>query len=115
MNVHVTKTESVTNRTMLAYDKLNKIADRWLTRDEKQLVDRATAQSSKNADAGILYLLYTDYNFTPEQLIELIGKFREQYSYIENDLEASIKDIPVVEELKNIGVDLDEIYEGNEQ
>lgn len=110
MNVKITKTESLTNRTAIAVDKLNKLSDRWLTGDEKQLVDKATAQSSKNADAGTLYLLYTDYGFTAEQLTEFVKKFREKYSYIENDLEASVKDIPEVEALREIGIDLDGLY-----
>lgn len=110
MNVKITKTESLTNRTAIAVDKLNKLSDRWLTGDEKQLVDKATAQSSKNADAGTLYLLYTDYGFTAEQLTEFVKKFREKYSYIENDLETSVKDIPEVEALREIGIDLDGLY-----
>lgn len=110
MNVTVTRTESITNRTALAVDKLQKLSDRWLTGDERQLVEKATAQSSKNADAGTLYLLYTDYGFTAEQLTEFVTKFREKYAYIENDLTASVEDIDEVEKLKDIGVDLDTLY-----
>lgn len=110
MNVKINKNESVTNRTMLAVDMLNRISERWLTRDEKQLVDRAMVQSSKNADAGTLYLLYTDYGFTAEQLTEFVKKFRKKYAYIENDLAASVEAIPEVEELKAIGVDLETLY-----
>lgn len=110
MNVRVTKTESITNRTMLAVDKLQKLSDRWLTGDERQLVDRAMAQSGKNADAGFLCLLYDDYGFTVEQLTEFITKFREKYAYIENDLSASVEELSEVERLRELGIDLDEIY-----
>ena len=111
MNVKVPKTESVTNRTMQAVEKLNRISCRWLTSDEQMLCDRATAQSNKNADAGTLWILHTDYGFTKEQLIEFIRKFREDYSFLEHSLQEAIEDLPEVQELKNIGVDLDAIYE----
>lgn len=112
MNVKISKTESITNRTMLAVDKLNRLSERWLTRDEKQLVDKAVLQSGKNADAAILYMLYTDYGFTAEQLTQLITDFRKKYAYIEGDFTATVEEIPELEALKAIGVDLDKLYEG---
>jgi hypothetical protein len=112
MKVSIPKNESITNRMMLAVDKLNRISCRWLTSDEQQLCDRATAQSSKNADAATLWILHTDYGFTPEQLIDFVKKFRENYMYLENNLQASIEDLPEVQSLKDIGVDLDAIYKG---
>ena len=113
MKVSIPKTESITNRTMLAVDKMNRISSRWLTSDEQQLCNRAIEQSSKNADAGTLWILYTDYGFTKEQLIEFIKKFRDNYAYLEYNFQASVEDVPEVQSLKNIGVDLDAIYRGD--
>lgn len=113
MKVTIPKSESITNRMMLAVDKLYRNACRFLTSDEQQLVDRAMAQSGKNADAGTLWLLHTEYGFTAEQLTEFVKKFRSKYGYIENDLKASVEDVPEVQSLKDIGVDLDAIYEGD--
>ena len=113
MNVKITQTESITNRTMLAVDKLQKLVCRWLTGNEQELVDRANKQSNKNCDAAILYILYKDYAFTAEQLLEVYNKFKENYGYIENNLQASIEDIPEVSKLKDIGVDLTALYEGD--
>lgn len=110
MNVKVPKNESVTNRLMLAVEKMQRICARWLTADEQQLCDRASAQSNKNADAGTLWLLHTDYGFTKEQLIEFIRKFRENYSFLEHSLQEAIEDLPEVQNLKDIGVDLEAIY-----
>lgn len=111
MNVKTPKTDSINHRTLLAVEKLNRLSCRWLTSDEQMLCNRATAQSSKNADAGTLWILHTDYGFTPEQLIEFVKKFRENYMYLESNLKGSIEDIPEVQNLKNIGVDLDALFE----
>jgi hypothetical protein len=113
MKVSIPKTESITNRMMLAVDKMNRISARWLTSDEQQLCNRAIEQSSKNADAGTLWILYTDYGFTAEQLIEFVKKYREKYMYLESNFQASIEDIPEVQSLKDIGVDLEAIYKGD--
>lgn len=113
MKVSIPKSESITNRMVLAVDKLYRIVCRWLTSDEQQLIERVMGQSGKNADAGTLWILHTEYGFTAEQLIEFINKFRAKYGYIENDLKASVEDVPEVQSLKDIGVDLDAIYEGD--
>lgn len=113
MNVRTMKANSVTKRTALAVDKLQKAADRWLTADERQLIERAMEQSGKNTDAGFLALLYSDYGFSPQMLIEFIGKFRAKYAYMENDLNAAVEDIAAVGELKELGVDLEAIYGGD--
>lgn len=112
MKVSIPKNESITNRMMLAVDKLYRIVCRWLSSDEQQLVERAMEQSGKNADAGTLWILHTEYGFTAEQLIDFVKKFRAKYGYIENDLKASVEDIPEVRNLKDIGVDLTALYGG---
>lgn len=112
MNVKITKTESVTNRTMLAVEKLQRIIARWLTSDEQELVNRVNDTANKNADAGTLYILHTEYGFTKEQLIEFLNKFREKYGYLENNLSFGVEEIPEVKKLQDIGVDLTAFYEG---
>ena len=111
MNVNITPTESITNRTMLAVDKLQRLVCRWLTGNEQELVNRANMQSAKNGDAATLYILHTDYGFTAEQLLEFYNKFKEKFGYIENNLQASVEDIPEVQKLCDIGVDLNSFYE----
>lgn len=111
MKVSIPKSESITNRTMLAVDKLQRLVSRWLTGDEQELVYRSIEQSSKNADAGTLWLLHTEYGFTTEQLIDFAKKFREKYGYAEHTMQASVEDLPEVQKLKDLGVDLDAIYE----
>ena len=113
MKVSIPKSESITNRTMVAVDKLYRLVSRWCTSDEQQLINRVMEQSSKNLDAGFLWILHTEYGFTDEQLIEFIEKFRAKYGYMENDLKASVEDVPEIQRLKDIGVDLDAIYKGD--
>lgn len=113
MNVKLpTATESITNRTMLAVDKLQKLSCRWLTSNEQELVNRANNQSSKNADAAILYFLHTEYGFTAEQLTEFFNKFNEKYGGMETNFQAAVEDIPEVKSLLDIGFDINKYYEG---
>lgn len=111
MNV-VTKTDSTISRTQLAMDKLQKLACRWLTSNELDLVMRSNRQSGKNQDAAIFYILHEEFDFTAEQIIELFHKYQEKYAMMERNFDVSIADIAEVELLKDIGVDLDAMYEG---
>ena len=111
MNV-ITKTKSVVNRTQLAIDKLQKLACRWLTSDELNLVMKSNRQSGINQDAAIFHILHTEFGFTAEQLISVFNKYQEKYAMIERNFDVSIADIPEVELLKDIGVDLTALYEG---
>lgn len=111
MNAKITKEDSVTNRMMVAVDKLNRIAARWLTSNEQQLIDRSREICCKNQDAAILYTLHKYFEFTPEQLKEFFTHYTEDYSYIEGNMEASVSELAVVTELKNIGVDINVLYE----
>ena len=112
MNAKITPTESISNRTLLALEKVQRISARWLTSNEQALIDRCNMQSSKNTDASILYMLYTDYGFTAEQLLEFYNKHKENYAHL-SAYDFSISDIAEVEKLKNIGVDLTALYEGD--
>lgn len=109
--MNVTVKDSVNNRTLLALDKMQKLASRWLTTNEQMLIDRCNMQSSKNTDASILYMLYTDYGFTAEQLLEFYNNHKERYAHLDA-YAFSIADIEEVTKLKNIGVDLTALYEG---
>lgn len=112
MNVKITKTESVTNRTLLAYEKLQRIVSRWMTSDEYNLINKSFDQQSKNNDATILYTLHTEFGFTGEQCVALFNKVNEKYGHYESDSSVMIEDIPEVDKLKNIGCDLTALYEG---
>lgn len=108
MNVRTTKTESVANRSLLAYEKLTRLMSRWMTGDEYNLLQKSEDQQNKNIDAATLYLLHTEYGFTGEQCVEFYNKFKEKYGHLgnPNDLSIMIEDIPEVDKLKNIGCDL---------
>jgi len=110
MNVNVTQSESINNRTLLALEKVQRISSRWLTANEQMLIDRCNMQSCKNTDASVLYLLHTEYGFTAEQLLEFYNKHKEKYAHL-GAYEYSISDIEEVKKLKDIGVDLTAIYE----
>lgn len=110
MNVKTTKTESITNRTMLAVEKMNRLSARWLTENEQYLTNRAVTQSAKNEDAAILYLLHTDYGFTGEQLREFYNKFRDKYGFMETDFNSAVVDIPEVQSVRDLGFDLNDFY-----
>lgn len=110
--MNVTVKESVNNRTLLALDKVQRISSRWLTANERELIDRCNTQSTKNTDASILYLLYRDYGFTAEQLLEFYNKHKTEYAHL-SAYDYAISDISEVQKLKDIGVDLTAIYEGD--
>lgn len=110
MNAKITKTESITHRTMLAVEKMNRISARWLTENEQYLTNRAVTQSAKNQDAAILYLLHTEHGFTGEQLREFFNKFREKYGFMETDFNSAVEDIPEVQHVRNLGFDLNDFY-----
>lgn len=109
--MNVTVSESVNNRTLLALDKLQKLVSRWLTANEQSLIDRCNVQSCKNTDASVLYLLYSEYGFSAEQLTAFLARHKELYAHL-SGYDYSIADIEEVNKLKDIGIDLDAIYEG---
>ena len=109
MNVSVTK--STTNRTQLAMDKLQRLACRWLTSNELDLVMRSNRQSSKNQDATMFYMLHKEFGLTAEQIKAFFDKYYKSYAMIDRNFDVSISDLPEVELLKDIGVDLDALYE----
>lgn len=111
MNV-ITKKESVVNRTQLAMDKLQRLACRWLTSDELELVQKGNKQTGLNQDSAILYILHKHFGFTAEQLKEFYNKYTTDYAYMEYNFEYAINDIPEVQLLKDINVDLHEMYKG---
>lgn len=111
MNAKITKEDSVKNRMRTAVDKVNRLIARWLTSNEQQLIERSHEICCKNQDAAILYILYKHFGFSPEQLKEYFDHYNEEYAYIEGDLDTSVTELPIVKELKDIGVDLDKWYE----
>ena len=111
MNAKITKEDSIANRMAVAVDKLNRIGARWLTSNEQQLIERSREICCKNQDAAILYTLHKYFGFTPEQLKEFFNHYAEDYAYIEGNMEASVTEHEVVGELKNIGLDINELYE----
>lgn len=104
-------TKSTTNRTQLAMDKLQKLACRWLTNDELMLVLESNKQSGKNQDAAIFHILHSEFGFTAEQLKQVFKKYQEKYCMIDRNFDAAIANIEEVELLKDIGVDIDAMYE----
>jgi hypothetical protein len=112
MNVRGVRTNaSINNRTLLALEKVTRISSRWLTEDERQLLDRCNVQSCKNTDASVLYLLLKEYGFTAEQCLEFYQKHKEKYAHL-SAFDYSIKDIEEVKVLKDHGIDLTALYEG---
>ena len=112
MNVKIPNSAtSITNRTQLALDKLQRIASRWLTNDELNLVTRSNRQSSINCDAALFHVLYKEFGVTPQQIIEIFNKYQSIYAMIDYSFTASVEDIPEVELLKDVGVDLYAMYE----
>lgn len=111
MNAKITKEDSITNRMLVAVDKLQRISARWLTSNEQQLIERSREICCKNQDAAILYTLHKYFGFTPEQLKEFFNHYTEDYAYIEGNMEASVTEHEVVTELKNIGLDINVLYE----
>ena len=111
MKVRTTASESQNNRTLLALEKVMRLSSRWLTEDERQLLDRCNLQSGKNTDASILYMLLKDYGFTAEQCLEFYQRHKERYAHL-SAYDYSIKDIEEVGVLKDHGIDLTALYEG---
>lgn len=112
--MNVTVKESVNNRTLLALEKIERISARWLTSNERELIDRCNTQTSKNTDASILYLLYRDYGFSAEMLLEFYNKHKTEYAHL-SAYDYAVSDISEVRKLEDIGVNLTEIYKEGAQ
>ena len=106
-----TASESINNRTLLALEKAMRLSSRWLTENERELIDRCNLQTSKNTDASILYLLFRDYGFTAEQCLEFYTKHKEEYAHL-SAYDYALADIHEVRILKENGIDLTALYEG---
>ena len=106
-----TASESINNRTLLALEKAMRLSSRWLTENERELIDRCNLQTSKNTDASILYLLFRDYGFTAEQCLEFYNKHKTEYAHL-SAYDYALEDIPEVRTLKDNGIDLTALYEG---
>lgn len=107
--MNVTVKSSVNNRTLLALEKLQRITDRWLTADEQRLINRCNKQANRNADASFFYMLYRDYGFTAEKLLELYNNHKAEYGEIDS-AECALTDLPCVQKLKDIKFDITELY-----
>ena len=96
-----------------ANDKFNKMGEKFLTLEERELIERTSDIYQINRLSIIFSILFTDYDLTVEQLNNLYKKA------VETEENESRKNIEYVyklntqcQELKENGVDIERLFKG---
>ena len=96
-----------------ANDKFNKIGEKFLTLEERELIERTSDIFEINRLSIILSILFNDFDFTIEQLNSLFKKALEiEENESNNNIEYVYKLNAQCQELKEKGVDIERIYKG---